>query len=52
VRQLARAQDGEVTADGREGGGTVMRVRLRRADAADRPVAASSAASAARPASG
>jgi signal transduction histidine kinase len=52
VRQLARAQDGEVTADEREGGGTVMRVRLRRADAADRPAAASSAASAARPAGG
>ena len=32
VRQLARAQDGEVTADGRDGGGTVMRLVLRRAD--------------------
>ena len=27
VRQLARAQDGEVAADEREGGGTVMRLR-------------------------
>ena len=35
VRQLARAQDGEVTADGSETGGTVMRLRLRRADTAD-----------------
>ena len=35
VRQLARAQDGEVAADGREGGGTVMRLRLLRADVAD-----------------
>ena len=34
VRQLARAQDGEVAADGREGGGTVMRLQLRRADPA------------------
>ena len=34
VRQLARAQDGEIAADGRPGGGTVMRLRLRRADAA------------------
>jgi len=41
VRQLARAQDGEVAADGREGGGTVMRLQLRRADAADRPAAVS-----------
>jgi PAS domain S-box-containing protein len=41
VRQLARAQDGEVAADGREGGGTVMRLQLRRADlAGDHPVAA------------
>jgi len=40
VRQLALAQDGEVTADGREGGGTVMRLQLRRADAADRPALA------------
>jgi len=28
VRQLARAQGGEVTAEGREGGGTTMRLRL------------------------
>jgi len=34
VRQLARAQDGEVAAGGREGGGTVMRLQLRRADPA------------------
>jgi PAS domain S-box-containing protein len=34
VRQLARAQDGEIAADGREGGGTVMRLQLRRADPA------------------
>jgi PAS domain S-box-containing protein len=31
VRQLARAQDGEVTAVGRPGGGTVMRLQLRTA---------------------
>jgi PAS domain S-box-containing protein len=31
VRQLARAQGGDVTADGREGGGTTMRLRLPRA---------------------
>jgi signal transduction histidine kinase len=41
VRQLARAQDAEVTAEGREGGtGTVMRLQLRSADAAERPAAA------------
>jgi PAS domain S-box-containing protein len=41
VRQLARAQDGEVAAEGREGGGTVMRLQLRRADrAGDHPAAA------------
>jgi PAS domain S-box-containing protein len=34
VRQLARAQDGEVAAEGREGAGTLMRLRLRCADAA------------------
>jgi PAS domain S-box-containing protein len=34
VRQLARAQDGEVAASGRPGGGTTMRVQLRCADAA------------------
>jgi len=32
VRQLARAQGGEVEADGRGGGGTIMRLQLRRAD--------------------
>jgi PAS domain S-box-containing protein len=31
VRQLVRAQGGEVTADGREGGGTIMRLLLPRA---------------------
>ena len=34
VRQLARAQDGEVAAEGSPGGGTVMRLRLRVAVAA------------------
>jgi PAS domain S-box-containing protein len=34
VRQLARAQDGEVGAEGREGAGTLMRLRLHCADAA------------------
>ncbi len=43
VRQLARAQDGEIAADGRPGGGTVMRLRLRRADAAAGPSARLSA---------
>ena len=33
VRQLAEAQHGEVTAMSRPGGGTVMRLRLRRAEA-------------------
>jgi PAS domain S-box-containing protein len=33
VRQLARAQDGEVAASPRPGGGTRMRLQLRRADA-------------------
>ncbi len=39
VRQLARAQGGDVTAAAREGGGTVMRLTLRRAaaDGADLP---------------
>jgi len=32
VRQLARAQDGEVVAAERPGGGTIMRLHLRRAD--------------------
>jgi PAS domain S-box-containing protein len=31
VRQLARAQDGEIAADERPGGGTIMRLQLRRA---------------------
>jgi two-component system, NtrC family, sensor histidine kinase KinB len=31
VRQLARAQEGEIAADGHDGGGTVMRLRLRAA---------------------
>ncbi|HXW88565.1 MAG TPA: PAS domain S-box protein [Streptosporangiaceae bacterium] len=35
VRQLARAQDGEVTTEGREAGGTIMRLRLRQAAAAE-----------------
>ena len=44
VRQLARAQDGEVSAEGREGGGTIMRLRLRCADApGDHPGAAAPA---------
>jgi signal transduction histidine kinase len=29
VRQLARAQDGEISAEGREGGGSTLRLRLR-----------------------
>jgi len=32
VRQLARAQDGEVYATERPGGGTIMRLHLRRPD--------------------
>jgi PAS domain S-box-containing protein len=35
VRQLAKAQDGEVAAEGRSGGGTVMRLRLRLAGDAE-----------------
>jgi signal transduction histidine kinase len=31
VRQLAKAQDGDIAADGHDGGGTVMRLRLRAA---------------------
>ena len=31
VRQLAQAQGGEIAADGRDGGGTVMRLKLRTA---------------------
>jgi PAS domain S-box-containing protein len=45
VRQLARAQDGEVAAEGRAGGGTVMRLRLRLAGevaAGDAPAPAGS----------
>jgi len=34
VRQLARAQDGEIAADGNDDGGTVMRLRLRAAGTA------------------
>jgi PAS domain S-box-containing protein len=37
VRQLARAQGGEVTASSRAGGGTRMRLQLRRADPAPAP---------------
>jgi PAS domain S-box-containing protein len=37
VRQLARAQGGEVVATSRPGGGTIMRLRLRRADPAGAP---------------
>jgi PAS domain S-box-containing protein len=37
VRQLARAQEGEVTAEGRDGGGTTMRLVLRRANVAASP---------------
>jgi len=48
VRQLARAQDGEVAAEEREGSGTLMRLRLRCADAAGKgPIAAAAAATAA-----
>jgi len=43
VRQLARAQDGEVVAEGRDGGGTTMRLRLPGATAA--PASAQPAAS-------
>jgi signal transduction histidine kinase len=35
VRQLVRAQGGEIAADSPPGGGTVIRLKLRRADAAD-----------------
>jgi PAS domain S-box-containing protein len=46
VRQLARAQDGEVAAEGREGPGTLMRLRLRCADAAGKgPIAPAAPAS-------
>ena len=37
VRQLARAQDGEIAADAREGGGTIMRLTLNQAQAGDQP---------------
>ncbi|HUC21760.1 MAG TPA: PAS domain S-box protein [Streptosporangiaceae bacterium] len=43
VRQLAEAQHGGITADEREGGGTVMRLRLRTASAG--PTTATTAAS-------
>ncbi len=39
VRQLARAQDGEVVASERPGGGTIMRLHLHRADPAGQPAA-------------
>jgi PAS domain S-box-containing protein len=39
VRQLARAQDAEVAAEGRPDGGTVMRLRLRTAIAGAAPLA-------------
>jgi PAS domain S-box-containing protein len=40
VRQLARAQDGEVAAEGREDSGTLMRLRLRCGDVAEKgPIA-------------
>ncbi len=42
VRQLARAQDGEIAAAGNDGGGTTMRLRLR---SAGRPAADTEAAS-------
>jgi PAS domain S-box-containing protein len=49
ARQLALAQDGEIAADGREGGGTVMRLRLRCADAAGgEPAAAAPTVAAAK----
>ncbi len=35
VRQLARAQDGDVAAEGRDEGGTTMRLKLRRAECSD-----------------
>ena len=44
VRQLARAQDGEVAATASPGGGTLMRVQLRCASAAEGGAAAASAA--------
>ena len=37
VRQLARAQDGEVAAGARPGGGTLMRLQLRCASAGGQP---------------
>ncbi len=52
VRQLARAQDGEVVATERPGGGTIMRLQLRRADpAGDREPDPPGSAAAALPAS-
>jgi PAS domain S-box-containing protein len=46
VRQLARAQDGDVAAAERPGGGTIMRLRLRAADtASDAPPAPAATAS-------
>jgi len=46
VRQLARAQDGEVAANARPGGGTLMRVQLRCASATGASAAGASAAGA------
>ena len=43
VRQLARAQGGEVTAAPASGGGTLMRLRLPRVDAASAPAVANGA---------
>ena len=52
VRQLARAQDGEVVATERPGGGTIMRLQLRCADpAGDRQPDPPGSAAAALPAS-
>jgi PAS domain S-box-containing protein len=50
VRQLARAQDGDVAAEGRDGGGTTMRLQLRRAGCPSDPdLVISSAVPAAQP---
>ena len=46
VRQLAREQGGEVVAEERKGGGTVMRLELRLADKADQQAGAEPAAQA------
>jgi PAS domain S-box-containing protein len=53
VRQLARAQDGEIAAEGREGGGTLMRLKLRCADASGQgPGAGAAEPAASAPAGG